>query len=439
MKDDPKLLKLTYQPWTQILTKWPKELPIVSLLSKDGWFIIACSFDELSWQQFCKMKIISSFTTLKKVPIPFVGGQIGLISYDSCASHLAQKGKTESRVYDVKTALVGHIQRKQLYLVSQTEKFLSHRCQYHLSKGHLDKILNLASSEQFLQQTYDLPWKINPTTSAQSYLENARTVIEAILNGRFYQLNLLRFFNIEAQLTRQAILSKLIQQYEPYSAWFDFPEYQLISFSPEQFCKWQPISEGCIYATTHPIKGTAQRGQTEKEDIAKAHMLLNSKKDLAELHMIIDLMRNDLNRISLSGSVKVVAANELKTFAHVHHLVASVASFLKPDLQFGEIINALCPAGSITGAPKLEVIKAIAEIEPQNRGYFMGNAFYYDLCGRFDSSVLIRTAVRNLKSSNNFQYAAGSGLTRQSVPDHELAEIYAKCAAISKWQEGYGL
>jgi para-aminobenzoate synthetase component 1 len=148
--------------------------------------------------------------------------------------------------------------------------------------------------------------------------------------------------------------------------------------------------------------------------------------------MIVDLLRNDLNTVSERGSVQVDNEGTVVSFPTVHHVVAQISARLRKDLTIGEVLQGLCPAGSISGCPKREVLKGIAEFEQRSRGYLMGHCFYFDDAGHFDSSVLIRTLVGEAHPGGGFQleYAAGSGITIASDPQQELQEIWDKCRVI---------
>jgi anthranilate/para-aminobenzoate synthase component I len=145
--------------------------------------------------------------------------------------------------------------------------------------------------------------------------------------------------------------------------------------------------------------------------------------------MIIDLMRNDLYRMARPGGVHVVDPGTVHSFANVHHLIGVVEASLRSDLSWGDIARALCPGGSITGAPKREVMLAIREYEQRERGYLMGHLIYVDAqTGRADASILIRTAVR--LADGMWEFAAGSGLVIHSQPEEEAAEVQAKARVI---------
>ncbi len=200
--------------------------------------------------------------------------------------------------------------------------------------------------------------------------------LKDIRAGRYYQINLLRYFRCRG--TSKASIADLIAtRGGPYACWIMQGESEIISFSPEHFVEVSGATSSRAISTS-PIKGTSPRFNDQAMDEKSAQDLLTSKKNLAELHMIIDLMRNDLNRICQSGSVQVRDSNKLVSFVNVHHLVGSVTGRLRETLSIADFLTALCPGGSITGAPKIEVMNAIRQYEGRTRGFFMGHAFMLD-------------------------------------------------------------
>ena len=253
-----------------------------------------------------------------------------------------------------------------------------------------------------------------------AYLERAAKVIDLIRDGRFYQLNLLRFFELSGGAPQGWPVNRIEKVGGSWSAMIDIDDgVRVTSLSPEQF-----ISISGERIETFPVKGTIARDADPHRDAANARKLLESPKDLAELHMIVDLMRNDFHRICQRGSVSVPVAQDVRSHANVHHLHAHVTGKLNPGIDLAGLIGAVCPAGSITGVPKLEVIKSISGLEGRARGYHMGHAFHWRFDGTFDSSVLIRTMVS--KSNGTFELAVGSGIVVHSDPAAEMAEITAK-------------
>lgn len=276
------------------------------------------------------------------------------------------------------------------------------------------------------------------------YLRRAGSVIESIRNGDFYQLNLLRFFQIADGAPVGWPERRLEVAGGPFSCIYDIKtpqgdETRVVSFSPEQFVQvlGQTIE-------TFPVKGTISRDADMSRDAENARRLLSSAKDLAELHMIVDLMRNDFNRICEPGSVKVPVPHEIRSHANVHHLHAKVRGTLRAGTTLAGLIGALCPAGSITGAPKLAVMDEINRLEERGRGYHMGHVFHWRPDGGFNSSVLIRTLVRHgcrgvRTGSGRYELAAGSGIVIHSDPAAEMAEIGVKARVATAPLRGLSL
>ena len=215
----------------------------------------------------------------------------------------------------------------------------------------------------------------------------------------------------------------------PFSAWICDGDFELVSFSPEEFVGIEPQS-GKMRAWVRPIKGTLPRSKDPVNDRLLGEQLLNSAKDRAELTMIIDLMRNDLLHVCRFGSVNVKSGGCLQSFENVHHLVGEVEGELVENTRMDALIRALCPSGSITGAPKAAVMRFISQYEKFDRGYFMGNLLLLEpATGRLRSSVLIRTMQKSL--NNTYEFLVGSGIVIKSDPELERRELEAKARVVA--------
>lgn len=266
-------------------------------------------------------------------------------------------------------------------------------------------------------------WALAEAEPHSKYLVDVERIQEDIRSGRFYQLNYLRYFTVRimTQDVRER-LARLIRWGGAMSAVVIDQGIDLWSFSPERFIKCEPNAAGLATLHTYPIKGTAAHAGDPLGD---------SRKDQAELNMIIDLMRNDLLRVCERGSVEVVSAGERLELSSVTHRVAHIQGRLRTENKFKTILAALCPGGSITGAPKQEVMQAIQEYEGRSRGYFMGNIFYWQpTTGRIDSNILIRTMWRD-DPQKPYGYAAGSGIVIGSQSNAELEEVGWKCRVLT--------
>jgi len=215
----------------------------------------------------------------------------------------------------------------------------------------------------------------------------------------------------------------------PFAAFIKRKNSTVISASPERFFN---ISDGRISAS--PIKGTSPRGSTEEDDTRLRGELAASEKDRAENTMIVDLLRNDLGRVCEYGSVEVERLCEIEEHPTLFHLVSTIAGELRAEARFDDILRALFPSGSITGAPKIRTMEIIDELEPDARGLSMGTIGYYipkkgfdGLEPGFDLSVAIRTMVVRGRDA---VFNVGGGITIDSDPDAEWEETEVKAKAL---------
>jgi para-aminobenzoate synthetase component 1 len=257
-------------------------------------------------------------------------------------------------------------------------------------------------------------------------------VVERIAAGEIFQANLARSWSGRlADGARPFDLFRRLASASvaPFAAYLRLPGLALVSNSPERFLKVTPQG-GRLAAETRPIKGTVPRGATPEEDERLVATLAASLKDRAENLMIVDLMRNDLARVSTPGTVRVPELFEVERYANVSHLVSTVTAELAPGKDAVDLLAAAFPPGSITGAPKVQAMKVIAELEPP-RGPFFGAMFWAGADGGFDSNVLIRTAAFTEDAEGwRFEARAGGGIVADSEPVAERLETDAKIAAL---------
>jgi para-aminobenzoate synthetase component 1 len=249
-------------------------------------------------------------------------------------------------------------------------------------------------------------------------------VVGRIASGEIFQMNLCR--RLEARLPARHLwhLYQRLRAASPAErgAFLDLGRGRaVLSISPEVFLT---VREGVV--ETRPIKGTRPRGANPREDRALARELLESEKDRAELTMIVDVARNDLGRVSETGSVEVARHAELMTLPTVHHTVSTVRGRLLPGTSSAALLRAAFPPASITGAPKIRAMAVVAEEEERRRGPAMGALGWLSLGGDLDLAVGIRTAAA---ARGRVAYHAGCGIVADSHPELELAESTAKARA----------
>ncbi len=264
--------------------------------------------------------------------------------------------------------------------------------------------------------------------SKDDYKDKVRLAKGFIKSGDIYQVNLSQRFTCAAKFIPLSYFLELFHvQHVPYGCYMDFGQFQLISGSMELF-----LRKNGENIATMPIKGTAKRGISQKEDVMNKTKLLDSKKERAENLMIVDLMRNDLSRICRHGSVKVNQLFSIESYSTLHQMVSEVEGKLKDGTNLRDIIRNVFPPGSVTGAPKKRALEIIDLLEPHYRGPYCGTVgiFYPD--GDFTLSVGIRVLV---VEQNTARYWAGSGIVWDSDPDEEYEETLLKASAIRKASE----
>ena len=258
-----------------------------------------------------------------------------------------------------------------------------------------------------------------------AYLAAVRGLRERILAGDIYQANLTQTFRVEHTGDPFETFARLARTTPaPRASFVDAGDFALASVSPEVFVDIDRAGR----AETRPIKGTRPRSTDASEDAAAAAGLLASSKDRAELLMIVDLERNDLGRVSRTGSVAVPDLVSLRSFPAVHHLVARVTGRLRGDVGLRQWIEAMFPGGSITGAPKRRAMELLHEVEPCRRGLFTGSLLWVGDDGSVRSSILIRSVTFEGPWA---WLGAGGGIVADSDPLDEWRESNVKARALA--------
>ncbi|MBN1975486.1 MAG: anthranilate synthase component I family protein [Sedimentisphaerales bacterium] len=263
--------------------------------------------------------------------------------------------------------------------------------------------------------------KILCNMSREYYLQSFEKIKKYIYDGEVYQINFSRRF--ECDFNTDAIGLFNWQNFynpSPYSAYIDSGEFKIVSASPEMFIT---INNGII--STKPIKGTRPRIINPDKDYASE--LLHNEKEQAELNMIIDLERNDIAKICIPGTRKVTQPRTIETYPTVFHAVATIAGQLRDDVTFCDVLKAMFPGGSITGAPKIRSMEIIDETEPTARGVYTGSIGFIGINGNTSLNIAIRTII----IKNQKAYAqTGGGIVADSEPQAEWQETIIKAKAL---------
>jgi anthranilate/para-aminobenzoate synthase component I len=268
------------------------------------------------------------------------------------------------------------------------------------------------------------PGALEPDHDARLYLDGARRVLDYLVAGDAYQVNLAR--RVSAPFAGAAVeLAAALRARAPapFGAFIAAAtgEAWLVGNSPERFLALD--GQGAI--ETRPIKGT----RAADGGAAAAEALTSSAKDRAEHVMIVDLERNDLGRVCRTGSVRVDGPARVLTLPTVLHLVSTVRGVLRPDVGLATLLEATFPGGSITGAPKRRAMEIIDELEPVIRGPYTGATGWLGAAGDLDLAVAIRTA---LVSAGRLTLSLGGGIVADSTPESEWAETETKARAFAQ-------
>jgi para-aminobenzoate synthetase component I len=403
--------------------------------------------------------------------VPFAGGALGYWSYDLARQminppdgHEKDAGQLPCMaigIYD--WALVLDHQKKTARLVShqrfpETEVLLVQILQHLHAGGH--RALSPDSdgttshptkpaSEQVvgypplagergkdslrdaIADTFSVQGKITSNFTRAGYAAAFARVQDYLQAGDCYQVNLAQRFSASATGDALPAYLKLRQlSPAPYSVYLDFPEVQILCASPERFVS---VHDGLV--ETRPIKGTRPRDSDPVRDAKLACELSLHPKDRAENLMIVDLLRNDLGKCCIPGSVVVPQLFEVESYANVHHLVSTVQGKLAEGQDALDVLRGCFPGGSITGAPKLRAMQIIDELEPDLRGVYCGAIGYVGFDGNMDSNIVIRTLVY---SRGKICCWAGGGLVADSVCDAEYQETLDKASAMLELLRLYG-
>jgi para-aminobenzoate synthetase component I len=256
------------------------------------------------------------------------------------------------------------------------------------------------------------------------YIQHVEEIKRRIKEGDFYEMNYSYPLQAEFQGDPYWLYSSMRKiNPVPFGSFIKTENFSVCCASPERFLK----KEG-VRVVSEPIKGTSARSSHSEEDRMQRELLLN-EKNRAENLMIVDLVRHDLSRVAKTGSVRVSKLFEIQTFGTVHQLISSVEGEVDPETSPIEILKACFPMGSMTGAPKITVMKVIDELETYKRGIYSGAIGYFDPDGNFDFNVVIRSAIIQ---GEKLVYSVGGAITTDSEPNEEWEETKIKARNLTE-------
>lgn len=259
----------------------------------------------------------------------------------------------------------------------------------------------------------------------ETYLEKIAQIKEWILDGEIYQVNLSQQFVLEGESHPFTLFEKIVQlNPAPFSAYLQCGDFSIVSSSPERLLRKQGDR-----LETRPIKGTMPRGATAYEDDFNREALLHSEKERAELLMITDLMRSDVGKVSLPGTVKTREIWRCEAYSNVFHLLSIIEGRAIAELHPVALVRSLFPGGSITGCPKLRAMEAIEALEKRPRGIYTGSIGYFSANGDFDFNIAIRTLIVHPRS---IRIQLGGAIVIDSNPVREFEETLHKGRSLFK-------
>jgi para-aminobenzoate synthetase component 1 len=268
--------------------------------------------------------------------------------------------------------------------------------------------------------------KIKLRIHKDEYFEKVNTILEHIHRGDIYEANFCQEFYAE-----NTVINPLETYFKlnaisrsPFATYFNLNDLYLLSSSPERYLKKQDLT-----VVAQPIKGTAKRSLDLEEDEALKSALFHDEKERSENIMILDLMRNDLSKTAIKGSVRVEELCKVYTFNQVHQMISTVTSQIDKNMHPVDVIKSTFPMGSMTGAPKISAMKIIEELEETKRGLYSGAVGYFTPEGDFDFNVVIRSILYN-ETNKYVSYSVGGAITAKSDPLKEYEECLVKAKAM---------
>lgn len=363
--------------------------------------------------------------------IPMVSGAIGYFSYEYGREQMGVASAENDpcpipeavlTFYDL--LIVEDCHEKEIYLsacgmTEDAQKLLA-----RTEREILELLENGADANDLQKEarpSYEI--KVTPNFEKEEYKQAVDRMIQYIREGDIYIANMTQRLEVESEKAPLDVFAALRKHNpSPFGGYLDCGTYQIVSASPERFLQMRNKK-----VQTRPIKGTRKRGATPEEDQALREELEQSGKDKSELLMIVDLERNDLNRVCRPGSVKVTELFTVEAYATVFHLVSNIEGELTEDRDVMDLIEAAFPGGSITGAPKYRAMEIIDELEHGKRGLYTGSIGYLTLDGACDFNIVIRTAVHK---DGHYYLGVGGGITAESDLEFEYEETLQKAKAV---------
>lgn len=413
---DPKLFK-------KQLLLWSQQFREIIYLDSNDYLQNYSSYDcVLAVDAFTSIKTDyhNAFEDLKQYQQSIKDWLFGYLSYD-LKNDIEQ---LQSQNFDgLEFPDLYFFQPKKLFLLkgNQLEIQYLNMCDDEVEED-FEEIVKIRKSNVEIEALVTIQQRI----PKESYLEKVSKVLEHIHQGDIYEANFcMEFFAENATIDPIEKFIKLNEiSQPPFAVFFKNNKHFLLSATPERYLRKE--GERII---SQPIKGTAKRFLDANEDEQSKMQLALDPKERAENIMITDLVRNDLSRTAQKGSVEVQEFCKIYSFLQVHQMISTITSKLDSQYSVVDVLKTTFPMGSMTGAPKISVMKIIEQLEETKRGLYSGTVGYFTPDGDFDFNVVIRSILYN-QEKKYISFSVGSAITSQSLPEKEYEECLLKAKAM---------
>lgn len=361
----------------------------------------------------------------------FTGGLVGYFSYDylgyseptvKCKVEDSEAFKDVDLMLFDKVIAFDNFRQKIVLIVNMALD--DPEVNYKKAIVELKKLCQLLKEgEPKEEPTGRLMGEVTPLFDKNTYCEMVEKAKHFIREGDIFQIVLSNRLSapFEGSLLQTYRLLRTMNP-SPYMFYFSGTDVEVAGASPETLVK---LENGVLH--TFPLAGTRPRGKSDTEDKALETELLADKKELAEHNMLVDLGRNDLGKVSKFGSVQVERLHSIERFSHVMHIGSTVRGEIREECDALDAIEAVLPAGTLSGAPKIRACQLIGELENNKRGIYGGAIGYIDFTGNMDTCIAIRIAY---KKNGKVFVRSGAGIVADSVPETEYEECVNKAKAV---------
>ena len=380
-------------------------------------------------------KLLGRYQFVEVPGLPrFTGGAVGLVAYDMVRffEKLPEKARKVPSVPDLyfiipEILLIADSFEQTLKVVydARIDNPSSIKKEYERGVTLIRRTVRTLEKRRRLREGKSRPpaWRAN--LSEDEFCRRVERVREYVFAGDVTQTVISLRFEGKSRLSPHQLYRALRRvNPSPYMFLLKFGETSLVGASPETMVR---LEEGEMIL--RPIAGTRRRGRDEAEDKALEKELLSDAKERAEHIMLVDLGRNDLGRVAVSGSVKVDELMTIERYSHVMHIVSNVRAKLADGKDAFDLLRATFPAGTLSGSPKIRAMEIIEELEPVRRGFYGGCVGYFSFSGNMDMAITIRSA---LLQKGKIVVQAGAGIVADSQPKLEYKECLNKAKAVMK-------